>query len=137
MNAGVLVELARNPAVAEAPGARFAFHDGAWIIADGPFCMDVPFQACVIVAIGVIIHWTYQSTSGADPVFLIVTSAWKPPCQELVTFTVAVHDVGAIVGEELGDGVGVGVGVAVGVGEGLGDGLGEAMSLRKFTSEQP
>lgn len=42
---GVLGELPRKPAVAEAPGARVVAHDGACIIADGPLCMCVPFHA--------------------------------------------------------------------------------------------
>lgn len=113
---GVADPLPRNPAVAEAPGASEEFHSGAWIIANGPLCIDVPFHAWVIVAPFDICHWTYQPLSGPVPVFLIVTSPWKPPCQVLVSFTVAVQAGFPAVGEAegLGDGLLVGEASATG-----------------------
>jgi hypothetical protein len=126
----------RKPAVAEVPAVRVLFHEAAWIIAVGPLCIEVPFQAWVTVAPDGRVHWTYQPLSGDGPLFLIVTSPWKPPCHELTSFTVAVQsvtgsvDVEVTVGETVGVTVGVTDGVTLGVAVGV-------VPPVKFTSEQP
>lgn len=130
--------LPRNPAVADSPGARFGFHDGAWIMALGPFCIEVPFQAWVMVCPGGNIHWTYQSFSGVVPVFVMVTSAWYPPDQELVTRMLAVHDGVPAPPDGEGDGDGLGEETGDGLGEETGEALGEGEAgvPPKSTSEQ-
>lgn len=122
------VVLARNPAVAEAPGASVAFQVAAWIMPEGPLCMDVPFHAWVIVVPIGIVHWMYQLLIGALPVFLIVAEAWNPPDQEFSSVTVAVHEVGG----------GVAGGGELGGGEPGGGELGGGVEVPpKITSEQP
>jgi hypothetical protein len=91
-----------------------------------PLCIEVPFHAWVTVAPDGRVHWTYQPLSGEAPLFLIVTSPWKPPCHEFTSFTMAVQSVTGRVGVEVGVTVGVTVGVGVGV-----------VPPVKSTSEQP
>ena len=51
--------------------------------------MNVPFQPCPTVTPDGSVKLTYHSVSAVVPVFLMVTSDWKPFGQELATVAVA------------------------------------------------
>uniref|UniRef100_UPI003570FEAD hypothetical protein n=1 Tax=Microbispora rosea TaxID=58117 RepID=UPI003570FEAD len=64
---------------------------------------------------------TVQPETAEAPELRTVTSAWKPPCHELMTLYVAVHAL-PVTGDGLGDGDGETDGLGDGEGDGEGDG---------------
>ena len=130
----VKMPLSVMPMLAEAPGARTAFHERL-VAASRPLLSD-PVAFHMLILLPDHGMFTDQPLIGDVPVFVTVRSTFRPDPQSEVTFTPTVSaavDVGVIVVPELGDAVGVGVFVAVGegttVGAAVGVGAGVAVGI--------
>lgn len=75
-----------KPKLADAPGARLLAHEGAFAVQRAPPVVTVALQALTRLTPDGMSQATAQSVQAAAPVFLTVTFAVNPPCQELATW---------------------------------------------------
>lgn len=136
------VPLPVKPKLVVAPAARFPFQERFFTLTIEPLWLTVPLHNWEMVWPFGNAQVTVQPEMAVVPELFTVTSAWKPPCQELVSLYVAAH---ALYRLGLGDGdgdnggsqspvfdggqVGVGLGDGDGDGDGETDGLGEGEGL--------
>ena len=110
-----------KPKEAEPPTGRLPFQFRFRTVTWEPLVERSPFQSWVMDWPLARVHLTVHPVVGDEPVFLTVTSAWKPPGHWLTSLYVASHALPA--GGWDGDGEGEGL---LGEGDGLlgvGDGL--------------
>ena len=125
----VKVPLSVMPIVAEAPGAKEAFHDRFVALSEPPARLPVAFHMLMLLPDhGMLID---QPLIGEELVLVTVRSTFLPVPQSEVTLTPTVTAADAAVA--LGDAVAVGANVAVGegatVGVAVGDGVGVTVGV--------
>src|SRR5512138_3216114 len=74
-----------NPNDVLAPGLTVPLYDTFLTVTPLPLTLSAPFQSWLIVCPAGSVQRTVQPFSGAEPLSVTATSAWKPPCQLLVT----------------------------------------------------
>jgi hypothetical protein len=73
-----------KPNVALAPAARAPLWSALRTVTADPEVLSTPFRSDATLEPAGIVHVAVQERLAAVPVFLIVTSPWKPPDQALV-----------------------------------------------------
>lgn len=82
---GVEGPLAVKPMVTDCPAGRFLAQSGPFAVQVVPLVVTTAFQALASVTPAGIDQVAAQLPSAEPPVFLTVSSPWKPPCQEFTS----------------------------------------------------